>query len=197
MKTKSALLIVDMQNDLCPGGALAVPQGDKIIPRINTYAKIFSKKKLPIFASCDWHPVRTKHFKDFGGTWPVHCIANTKGAALHHALKLPKDAILLYKGMDPAGSSDSVFQAEDDAGRSFSHVLEYMGVEELYVGGLATEYCITHSVLEALKKGIKIKLMIDAIQGVNLKPDDAKEAIALMKKKGAKTITLKEVRKKR
>ena len=95
MKLKKALLIVDVQNDFCPGGALAVPGGDKIGPAINKYIRIFAKKKLPIFASRDWHPIRTKHFKDFGGVWPVHCLQNSRGAAFHPKLKLPKETIKL------------------------------------------------------------------------------------------------------
>src|SRR4030042_3846541 len=101
MKLKKALLVVDVQNDFCPGGALAVPQGDKIVPILNKYIKIFSRKKLPIFASRDWHPVRTAHFKDFGGVWPVHCIQNTNGSAFHPKLKIPKQTIFLYKGITP------------------------------------------------------------------------------------------------
>ena len=111
MKTKKALLIVDVQNDFCPGGALAVPQGDSIVAAINKYIRIFAKRKLPIFASRDWHPVRTRHFRDFGGEWPAHCVQNTKGAQFHPKLRLPKDAVLLYKGMSPEEDSYSVFQA--------------------------------------------------------------------------------------
>jgi nicotinamidase-related amidase len=81
--------------------SLGVPGGDKIVPAINKYIKIFSKKKLPIFATRDWHPIKTRHFKDFGGVWPVHCIQNTKGAAFHPKLKLPEETIFLYKGIDP------------------------------------------------------------------------------------------------
>jgi nicotinamidase/pyrazinamidase len=105
MRAKKALLIVDVQNDFCPGGALGIPCGDKIVPKINKYIKIFSKKKLPVFATRDWHPVKTKHFKDFGGVWPVHCIYNTRGALFHPDLKVPKEAFMLYKGMDPEKDS--------------------------------------------------------------------------------------------
>ena len=123
VKSKKALLVVDVQNDFCPGGALGVPEGDKIIPKINKYIKIFSRKKLPVFASRDWHPIKTRHFKDFGGVWPVHCIHNSKGAAFHPKLKITKETILLYKGMDPQKDSYSVFQAEDNFGMSFSNLL--------------------------------------------------------------------------
>jgi nicotinamidase/pyrazinamidase len=192
MKFKKALLIVDVQNDFCPGGALAVPEGDKVVPKLNKYIKIFSKNKLPIFASRDWHPVKTKHFKDFGGAWPVHCIQNTKGAAFHPNLRLPKDAILLYKGMDSQEDSYSCFQAQDLSGMSFVKILQRLGVKELYIGGLATDYCVKSSSLDALKHGFKVRILSDAVKGVDLKPDDSGKAIKEMLKKGAKKTTIKD-----
>lgn len=193
MKTKKALLVVDVQNDFCPGGALGIPEGDKIIPKVNKYIKIFAKKKLPIFATRDWHPVKTGHFKDFGGIWPVHCIQNSKGAQFHPKLKLPKDAILLYKGMNPEEDSYSSFHAEDSSGMRLPKLLNLMGVEELYIAGLATDYCVKFSTRDALKHGFKVKILVDAIQGVNLKPLDCEKAIKEMVKHGAKKITLKDM----
>lgn len=197
MKVRKALLIVDVQNDFCPGGALAVPEGDKIAPTINKYIKIFAKNKLPIFASRDWHPVKSKHFKDFGGVWPAHCIQDTKGAAFHPKLRLPKEAILLYKGMDPNKDSYSCFQAEDQRGMGFLSILKLFGIKELYIAGLATDYCVKFSTHEALKQGFKVKLLTDAIKGVNLKPGDSEKAIKGMVKNGAKKITLKDIEGKR
>jgi nicotinamidase/pyrazinamidase len=193
VKLKKALLVVDVQNDFCPGGALAVPGGDKIVPAINKYIKIFSKNKLPIFSSRDWHPIKTKHFKDFGGVWPAHCIQNTKGASFHPKLKLPKDAILLYKGMDPNKDSYSVFQAEGANGAGFLNLLKILGVKELYIGGLATDYCVKSSARDALKNGFKVKLLLDAIKGVDLKKGDSEKAIQKMIKQGAKKITLQDM----
>ena len=192
MKFKKALLIVDVQNDFCPGGALGIPQGDKIIPAINKYTKAFSSKKLPIFVTRDWHPVRTKHFKDFGGVWPVHCIQNTLGSAFHSKLKLPKGAIFLYKGMDPEKDSYSAFQAQELNGTGFAHLLKLLKVNELYICGLATDYCVRFSTLDALKHGVKVKILIDAIKGVDLKKGDSQKAIKEMTRKGAKTIILKK-----
>lgn len=197
MKLKRALLIVDMQNDFCPGGALAVPQGDKIVPKLNKYIKLFSKNKLPIFASRDWHPVRTKHFQEFGGIWPVHCIQNSVGAQFHTKLNLPKEAIQLYKGIDPDKESYSVFQSENANGMSFMNLLHRLGIKELYVGGLATDYCVKSSVLDALKLGFKVRLLMDSVGGVNLKALDAERAIKEMVKKGAKKTTLKDLEEKR
>ena len=194
MTQKKALLIVDVQNDFCPGGALAVPGGDKVVPVINKYSRIFSKNKLPIFASRDWHPPKTKHFKDFGGAWPVHCIQNTQGAAFHPKLKMPKEAILLYKGMDPGKDSYSIFQSEDSRGVAFINLLRIMGVGELYIGGLAIDYCVKFSAIDALKEGFKVKVLTDAVKGVDLKPQDSQKALKEMYRRGAKKITLKDLK---
>jgi len=190
---KRALIVVDALNDFCPGGALAVPEGDKIIPNLNKYIKIFWQKKLPIFASRDWHPKKTKHFKKFGGVWPVHCVQNTKGAAFHTKLKLPKEAIILSKGMDPEKDSYSAFGGQDTNGMEFLTLLKYLGVQQIYIAGLATDYCVKFSSLDAIKFGFKVRLLTDAIKGVNLKTNDSLEAIKEMMKQGVKKIRLEEV----
>jgi nicotinamidase/pyrazinamidase len=193
MKPKKALLVVDVQNDFCPGGALAVPEGDKIVPNLNKYIKIFSKKKWPVFATRDWHPVKTKHFRSFGGAWPVHCLQNTPGAQFHAKLRLPKEGVLLYKGMDPEKDSYSAFQAEDISGMPFAKILNRWGIKELYIGGLATDYCVKASTLDALTHGFKVKLLLDAIKGVDLKPRDSEKAVKEMTRKGVRKITLKSL----
>ncbi|MBI5149150.1 MAG: bifunctional nicotinamidase/pyrazinamidase [Candidatus Omnitrophica bacterium] len=187
-----ALLIVDVQNDFCPGGALAVAQGDRVVPVLNRYIEIFVKDKNPVIASRDWHPRRTKHFKDFGGPWPVHCVANTPGAAFHPQLKFPPQAIVVSKGMDPDKDSYSAFQAVDEKGRTLLEILKQSDVQELFVGGLATDYCVKASVLDALKD-FKVKLLTDAVKGVNIHPDDSKRAIEAMVAAGAVEITFKEL----
>jgi len=194
MSQKKALLIVDIQNDFCPGGALGVPEGDKIIPAINKYVKIFAKNKLPIFATRDWHPVRTEHFKEFGGVWPVHCISNTRGSAFHPDLKLTKDTALLYKGMGPEKDSYSSFDAEDSSGIKLAKILKRLGIKEIYIGGLATDYCVKYTAIDALKSGLKVKILTDAIQGVNLKPGDCENALNKIVKMGAKEIQLTDLK---
>jgi len=194
MKLKKALLIVDVQNDFCPGGALGVPEGDKIVPVINKYIRIFTQKKLPIFATRDWHPVRSKHFKDFGGLWPVHCLGNTRGAAFHPDLKLPQDAILLYKGMDPQEDCYSSFSAQDLSGQPLFKLLKRMGVTEIYIAGLATDYCVKYTAIDALKHGFKVKILLDAVKGVNLKINDSAGAIKKITKMGAKKVKLADLK---
>lgn len=194
MRLKKALLVVDIQNDFCPGGALGISAGDKIIPVINKYIEIFSKNKLAIFFSRDWHPKKTVHFKKFGGTWPVHCVENTQGASFHPKLKIPKEAIILSKGIDPQEDSYSAFEARDACGQSLGNLLKIFGVEEIYIAGLATDYCVKYSALDALKNGFKVKVLKDAIKGVNIKPADSQEALDEITGVGAKEIGLSELR---
>ncbi|MCX5714573.1 MAG: isochorismatase family protein [Candidatus Omnitrophica bacterium] len=193
MKHLKALLIVDMQNDFCPGGALGVPEGDKIITVINRYTNLFSRKGLPVFISRDLHPRKTRHFKKYGGVWPVHCVRNTKGAGLHPKLKLPERPIFLYKGMDPEKDSYSVFQAEDGDGINFLSLLRVLGIKEIYLGGLATDYCVKFTTLDALRKRFVVKVLFDAIKGVNIRPQDSSRAISLMLKKGARQADYKRI----
>ena len=193
MKENKALLIVDVQNDFCPGGKLPVPEGDKVVPVLNKYIKIFSRRNLPIFASCDWHPEKSRHFKDFGGLWPVHCIQGTEGAEFHPELRLPEDAIIIFKGTEPEEDAYSSFQGKDKEGRNLDYLLNKFGVGELYIGGLATEYCVKETVLDALKKGFRVNLLVDAIRGVDIKKGDSAKAIEEMVRNGAVRITLEEI----
>ncbi len=193
MKSKKALLVVDVQNDFCPGGALGVKEADKIIANINKYIEIFIEHKSPIIFTRDWHPKKTTHFKKFGGVWPKHCVENTKGARFHPRLKLPKEFIIVSKGMDPKKDAYSAFQAKDENGKPLISVLKKSGVNEIYIAGLATDYCVKFTTMDAISKGFKVKILLDAIKGVNLKVDDSKNAIKEMLKKGAEKITLKDM----
>ncbi|MBI4336051.1 MAG: nicotinamidase [Candidatus Omnitrophica bacterium] len=191
MKFKQALLVVDMQNDFCPGGALGIKDGGIIIPAINKYIKYFSSRGLPIFATRDWHPKKTIHFKKFGGKWPEHCVRNTKGAEFHPDLKLTKEIVIMSKGMDPGQDSYSAFDSRDLNGMPFANLLKKLGVQELYIGGLATDYCVRFTALDALKAGLKVKILIDAIKGVQA--NDSKKALGEVTGLGAKKITLSEL----
>jgi nicotinamidase/pyrazinamidase len=193
LRFKKALLVVDLQNDFCAGGALAVSGAEKIIPNLNRYIKLFCKKGLPIFASRDWHPRRTSHFKRYGGLWPFHCVQNTKGAMFHSHLKLPRETIVISKGMQPDQDSYSVFDGFDSRGVTFSNLLEIFAIKELYVGGLATDYCVKFSVIGALKAGFKVMLLTDAIKGVDKNKGDCQYAIKEMLRCGARKMTLNEV----
>lgn len=193
---EKALLIVDVQNDFCPGGSLAVPNGDSVVEPLNSEIKKFLAEGNPIFASRDWHPAETNHFKDFGGIWPVHCVRGTAGAEFHPDLKLPNSVIIISKGMAKDEDAFSAFQgiaggtSEWDAlnewnSKTLKDILTELGVKEIYVGGLATDYCVKATVLDAIKYGFKVKLLIDACMGVNLKENDSFDAIVEMMKSGA------------
>ena len=185
MQEKAALLIVDVQNDFCPGGSLPVPDGDKVVPVLNRYIERFRKDHLPIIATRDWHPEKTSHFKNYGGVWPPHCIQGTRGADFHPALALPEDVVVVSKGTGPEEDSYSGFQGTDQKGVKLAEILGRQGVEQICVGGLATDYCVRHTVLDGLKEGFKVVLLEDAIRGVEIQQGDSERAIAEMIKAGA------------
>jgi nicotinamidase/pyrazinamidase len=188
MEQKAALLIVDVQNDFCPGGALAVAEGDRVALAINLYIERFAVTGAPIYASRDWHPAQTSHFKAYGGIWPVHCVQNTHGAEFHPALQLSPAATVVSKGMAPDADSYSGFDAVDQNGTPLAELLRAGGVEQIYVGGLATDYCVKQTVLDGLKRGFDVIVLLDAIRGVDLVPGDATRALEAMHLAGARTI---------
>jgi nicotinamidase/pyrazinamidase len=193
MKKNYALLIVDVQNDFCPDGKLAVPEGDTIVPVLNKYISMFARNKWPVFASRDWHPKQTAHFEKFGGQWPEHCVQDTSGAKFHPVLRLPQDAIILSKGMDQDIDSYSAFQAVDSRGNEFPHLLNTFSIKERFVGGLATDYSVRWSVVDALKFGYKVALLVDAIKGDDLRPKDSEAAIEDMVSLGAKKMKVEKL----
>lgn len=179
------LLVVDVQNDFCPGGALGVPEGDAIVPCVNRTIRAFRRRDLPILFTRDWHPKETKHFKGFGGAWPPHCIQGTKGARFHTDLLIPGEALILSKGMDPEQDSYSAFQALTDRGRDLESTLEELGVDEIFVCGLATDYCVRATILDATRRGLKVYVLRDAVRGVDVKPGDSNAALREMRAHGA------------
>lgn len=195
MSRKPALLVVDLQNDFCPGGALGVPDGDQIVPRINRMIELFERRGLPVLATRDWHPPVTKHFKESGGAWPPHCIQGTKGARFHPDLKLPKEVVLLSKGMDPEQDSYSGFQALSAQGRDLESVIRDLAIDEIYVCGLATDYCVRATALDAVRRGLRIRVLKDAIKGVDLKPGDSRAAIAEMRGAGVPFLATRGIAK--
>lgn len=186
MQRKDALVVVDVQNDFCPGGALPVTEGDRVVPVLNRRIEEFKAANLLILATRDWHPEKTSHFKSYGGVWPSHCVQGTKGAAFHPELKLPPDAVIVSKGTGADEDSYSGFQGRDERGIGLSDLLRTMGVERIFVGGLATDYCVKHTVLDGLKEGFKVVLLEDAIRGVDLQPGDSERAITEMVRAGVK-----------
>jgi nicotinamidase/pyrazinamidase len=178
-----ALVIVDVQNDFLPGGTLAVDQGSDILPVLNACIDLFRRKGLSIYASRDWHPASHCSFLAQGGTWPPHCIAGTSGAEFPAELALPETAIIVSKAVTENQDAYSAFQ-----GTHLADELRRDRKKRLFVGGLATDYCILNTVLDALKEGFRVVLLSDAIKAVNVRPGDGDAAVATMLQNGAVPI---------
>jgi nicotinamidase/pyrazinamidase len=188
-ETAPALLMVDVQNDFCPGGALPVRDGDQVVPVLRQLAARFAALGLPVYASRDWHPPDSRHFAVHGGAWPVHCVQGTQGARLREDLELPRGAAVVTKGqgLDDEGYSAIVGQV---AGRgSLREDLHARGADHLYVGGLATDYCVLHTVLDALREGFAVTVLTDAIRPVDVAPGDGARALEEMRAAGATFAT--------
>jgi nicotinamidase/pyrazinamidase len=184
----SALLVVDVQKDFCPGGALPVPDGDQVVQVLNQYIVDASARGWPVYASRDWHPPVTRHFQPYGGQWPPHCVQNTEGANFHPHLRLPAFTIVISKGQDPDTPGYSALQGHTPDGTLFLEDLRERRMEHLYVGGLATDYCVKHSVLDLLRAGLAVTVLGDAIAGVDVQPGDSARALADMRKAGADVV---------
>ena len=177
--SKRALLVVDVQNDFCPGGTLAVAGGDEVVPPLNQLIEEFLERGEPVFKSRDWHPPDTKHFEAYGGIWPVHCVQNTKGAEFHPDLIDDPRIRVVSKGL---GHTDC-YSAFDET--DLNEQLQQLGIDEVWVGGLATDYCVKSTVLDALKNGFRVKALTKAMRAVEVKPGDGTKAIEEMRAAGA------------
>ena len=179
---RRALIVVDVQNDFCPGGSLAVERGDEVVAPLNRLIEEFLGRGEPVFKSRDWHPARTKHFTAYGGTWPVHCVQNTRGAEFHPELLDDPRIQIISKG---TGDEDN-YSAFD--GTDLASLLRRQGVTEVFVGGLATDYCVKNTVLDALREGFKVRALTEAMRAVNLQPGDDARALEEMRRAGAEII---------
>jgi nicotinamidase/pyrazinamidase len=179
-----ALLLVDVQNDFLPGGALAVPDGDAIIPVLNRYVAAARAARVPIYASRDWHPREHCSFKARGGPWPPHCVAGTAGADFAPALDLPPTTEVVSKAATAEKDAYSAFE-----GTGLADDLRGKGVKRLLIGGLATDYCVLNSVRDALKHGFEVLLLADAMRAVDVKAHDGDAAEAEMLRLGARPVT--------
>lgn len=171
------LLIVDVQNDFCPGGALAVPEGDAVVPVINRLMEEFDI----IVASKDWHPPHTVHFQK----WPVHCVHGTHGAEFHPGLLSARVRQVFLKG---TGNADDGYSAFEATSASLTEYLKARDVTELYVTGLATDYCVRASALDAAAQGMATHVVTDAIAAVNVQPTDGEKALEEMRQAGVRLV---------
>ena len=179
---KQALIVVDVQNDFCPGGSLAVRDGDEVVAPLNKLIEEFLDRGDPVFKTRDWHPANTEHFRP-RGVWPVHCVQNSYGAEFHSDLNDDPRIKIISKGIDESADGYSGFD-----GTNLAELLRAQKIEEVWVGGLATDYCVKHTVLDALREGFKVKALADAMRAVNLNADDGAKAIAEMKAAGAEIV---------
>ncbi len=180
-----ALIIVDVQIDFLPGGQLAVPAGDEVVAVLNQYIQRFSAQGLPIFATRDWHPPNHCSFQAQGGIWPPHCIANSEGAAFAPNLQLAANATVISKATRADKDAYSGFEGTD-----LNERLTNAGVARVFVGGLATDYCVLNTVKDALNANFEVILLTDAIRAVNVQPGDGDKALDEMRALGAKPATL-------
>ncbi|HEX8963888.1 MAG TPA: isochorismatase family protein [Rhodocyclaceae bacterium] len=176
-----ALLAVDVQNDFLPGGSLAVPGGDAIIAPLNTWLLRFEEARLPVFATRDWHPQDHCSFRERGGTWPAHCVAGTPGAQFPASLRLPPSAQVISKAMQREADAYSGFSGTD-----LDALLRRAAVHRLFVGGLATDYCVLRTVEDACSLGYEVLLLADAVRAVEVQPGDGARALAAMAAAGAR-----------
>jgi nicotinamidase/pyrazinamidase len=179
---KRALIVVDVQNDFCPGGALAVEGGDEVIAPLNGLIQEFLSRGDVVVKSRDWHPPHTRHFAAYGGTWPVHCVQHSRGAQFHPDLiEDPRILIISKSKMDA-----DEYSAFDGTG--LADLLRRHGVGEVWVGGLATDYCVKHTVLDALREGFPVKAVADAMRPVEVEPGDGARALEEMRAAGAEFV---------
>jgi nicotinamidase/pyrazinamidase len=179
------LLIVDVQLDFCTGGTLAVPGSERVVVALNSHIARAVARDLAIYASRDWHPAVSEHFKAYGGSWPVHCVQGTEGASFHPDLLLPSGTIVVSKGARPDSHGYSAFEGVTPQGTPLGQDLSRREVSHLYVGGLATDYCVKHSVLDAVAAGLDVTVLADAIAGVDVSPGDSARALDEMRARGA------------
>ena len=182
-ENKKALIVVDVQNDFCPGGSLAVAHGDEVVPPLNQLMKEFLDRGEPVYKTRDWHPLQTNHFAAYGGVWPFHCVQNTPGAEFHPDLLDDPRINVISKGIDDQADGYSGFD-----GTNLGELLREEGVSEIWVGGLATDYCVKQTVIDGVRQGFKVKALADTMRAVNVNPDDGANAIEQMKAVGAEIV---------
>lgn len=180
-----ALLIADIQNDFLPGGTLGIRGSDEILPVLENYIRRFHARGFPIFLSRDWHPSDHCSFVSQGGVWPVHCVAGSPGSFPPSSFPIPDSAVIIYKATDRNQEAYSAFQTT-----SLHRQLRDLSVRRLFVGGLATDYCVLHSVKDARTKGYDVCLLMDGIKAINRRPDDGRRAEEEMIRLGAAPVRL-------
>lgn len=184
----SALLLIDLQNDFFPNGALAVPGSDNLIPLINTYIKHFSRQGWTILATRDWHPAHHTSFIEQQGPWPVHCVQGSRGAQFHSDLVMPPGMMVISKGTDPKKDARSGFD-----GTSLADRLEDLNVQTLFVLGLAADSCIKQTVLDGCQHGFRVVLLTDVTRWITPASDDSPTTLQELADAGAFLATISDI----
>lgn len=180
IRDQDALIVVDLQNDFLPGGSLAVEDGARVIPPINALMPRFPA----VYATRDWHPPNTKHFAAYGGTWPVHCVQGTHGAELAEELDKGFIDVVVLTGSEVESDGYSGFD-----GTGLEDALRARGIDRVFVCGLATDYCVKETALDARRHGFETVVLTDAIAAVNVKPGDGERALEELRAAGVTTIS--------
>lgn len=178
LESGDALIIVDVQNDFCPGGALPIESGDEVVPVLNHWIDAAEQKNVPVYASRDWHPAGHISFEESGGPWPPHCIQDTSGAAFHPDLELPESVIKVTKGVRFDQDQNSAF---DQTGLAAQ--LKEDDIRRLWIGGLAQDVCVLATVLDACKEGFDTHVIMDATRPVT--PEGGIDSRRKMEEAGA------------
>jgi nicotinamidase/pyrazinamidase len=189
LKADDALLLADIQNDFLPGGALGISGGHALLPILMRYIHRFHSRGLPIFLTRDWHPPHHCSFREQGGPWPTHCVAGSPGSLPPEDFTIPPSAVIIYKAIDADQEAYSAFHQTP-----LHRHLQATGVRRLFIGGLATDYCVWNTVKDARDAGYDVCLLMDGIKAVNLAPEDGPRAEADMIRLGAVPVTLETVR---
>lgn len=203
----TALILVDLQNDFMPGGALEVKKGDQILPVVNELLKMPFDA---IVASMDFHPSHHISFASTSGKqvgdlievkglpqilWPDHCVQKTKGAEFHSGWDSSKVHVVIHKGIEPDEDSYSTFFDNNHArDTGLGEYLKKRGIHTVYIAGLTTDYCVKYSALDALRLGFNVNVVLDGCKGVDLHPHDSQKAVEEMKEAGVRICHLKEIR---
>ncbi len=185
---KTALLIVDVQRDFCPGGSLAVEDGDAVVEPANGLIHSFEERGWPVYFTRDWHPPDHCSFKAKGGPWPPHCVAGTPGAEFQPDLYVPSGAPIISKASEPDKEAYSGFE-----GTSLERQLKELDINAVIVAGLTTDYCVKTTALDAHRLGFRVIVVIDAIRAVNANPDDGRSAIKHMQIRGVEFEESREI----
>ena len=188
LTSRDALLVVDLQNDFCLGGSVAIDGGALVAAQMSKAAAYFTDSDAVIYATQDWHPEDHASFRSKGGPWPTHCVENTDGAAFHPDLSLPPSTVVVRKGLTPTKDAYSGFVDSD-----LEHKLINAGIKRIFVGGLATDYVVLNTVIDSLDIGIETYVLVDAVSAMDIEPGDGLRALHLMQSTGATLITISDL----